>query len=156
MLKKIIWFSVIGLSFNGFTGWSDEAALDNPIAESTQNEDTKEFSGSVVHLDRKVAYFQISLPENPTTGFKCYLSKYDPQSLEPISSTYTPKKLPIGNDQAQVNSIVGAGGVRTFVFQVKPVFHNAPQKTKLEFRYDRPWAAGDKGNKKEILVYSSG
>jgi predicted secreted protein len=167
-LTESVLFLGLVLALPSLNGWSESSPKDTTVSSPVEDTvDAKEFVGSVVHLDRKVSYFQVDLPENPTTGFKCYLSKYDAQSLEPLSSTYTPKKLSFNHSETgttspaetpvktEVNSVVGVGGVRTFVFQVKPAFHNAPQKTTIEFRYDRPWASGEKSAKKVITVYSS-
>ena len=151
-LKITFFLLALGISGSAYTDSPVQSTL--PLAAPEHQEEPQEFSGSVIHVDHKLSYFQVSLPENPSTGFRCYLSKYDGQLVEPLSSTYVPNGAAVNADSSE-NAMAGAGGIRTFVFQIKPVFHNAPQKTKIEFRYDRPWASGEKSSKKVITVYSS-
>ena len=66
----------------------------------------------------------IRLQENPTTGYQWEVEAVDPQILSPVKSDFS----------TSVNSVIGAGGVRTFVFEA-----GSPGTTSLRLVLKRGW-----------------
>ncbi len=66
----------------------------------------------------------IRLQENPTTGYQWEVEALDPQILSPVRSDFS----------SSVNSVIGAGGVRTFIFEA-----GSPGTTSLRLVLKRTW-----------------
>ena len=127
-----------------------EASPAATVVELPHEVNPKGFTGPVVRLDHKESFFHVTLPENPSTGFRWYLSEYNDQLLEPVSSSYVLAKKP-----AAQKKLIGAPGVRTFIFQVKTLLQSVPQKTLIRFEYRRPWSPeGEEAEEKVVTVYS--
>ena len=80
--------------------------------------------------------FTISMPENRTTGFVWYLTKYDTNLISPISKNYetnNPQKL------------MGAPGNVTWTFQLKDI--KVPTISSLEFSSERSFEANPQTDK---------
>ncbi|MBA2655260.1 MAG: protease inhibitor I42 family protein [Gammaproteobacteria bacterium] len=73
--------------------------------------------------------FTISLNSNPTTGYSWRLKTYDSHIVTPLSQTF---KAPASNKP-------GAGGIETFVFELKEHAFKVKRVTQITFIYVRPW-----------------
>lgn len=71
----------------------------------------------------------IKLQANPTTGYTWLIQDYDHRLLTLTSHEFEAKKT----------KAVGAPGLETWTFQVKPEAFLAPQLIKIKFYYTRVW-----------------
>lgn len=81
-------------------------------------------------LNSQTHEFVVSLPSNPTTGFRWYLVSYDAKLIKPISHQFIPptnKKL------------MGAPGNTQWTFKVLKAAHQVPQASTITWTYVRPW-----------------
>ena len=81
-----------------------------------------------VTVDASVPQFTISLPANPTTGFKWVVDKYDTTRFTLLTEAYS----------ANPSARMGSGGQSVFTFAVKATC-KYPKATRMTFRYQRPW-----------------
>jgi predicted secreted protein len=86
--------------------------------------------------------FTISLASNPTTGYSWFLESYDANLLSLVKHKYNRPAAPMP----------GAGGFETWVFAVKPEAFAAPQITKINLMYARPWNLNDNNKKTGFTV----
>lgn len=84
--------------------------------------------------------FQVTLPANPTTGFKWTVTNYDQSLLQLTSSNYI----------APQSKLIGAGGQMQFTFALAPG-KTYPASTIIQFKYARPWES-KKGSLKKVIV----
>lgn len=73
--------------------------------------------------------FVIELASNPTTGYSWSLKPYDLRYIKPIQHQYIPPK----------RSLIGAGGVEHWTFQLTQEAMAQPHEIFIEFIYIRPW-----------------
>lgn len=86
--------------------------------------------------------FTITLASNPTTGYRWYLLKYDAHFMTLINHTYSkPTSL-----------LPGAGGQETWIFGVNTIVFKAPQISKIDLLYARPWNLKDHSKSVEFTV----
>lgn len=90
----------------------------------TKNDNGKELSLKVGDS------FLVSLPENPTTGYRWELAGDTSAYLAAAKDEYVPA--------AQAGGMVGGGGVRELTFSAK-----APGSVKLALRLRRSWEKPD-------------
>ena len=72
--------------------------------------------------------FEISLPANPSTGFRWTLESYDIEHFVCLETDYVPA----------TTTRMGAPGTRIFYFKSKDNVV-CPESTRLRFSYGRPW-----------------
>ena len=94
----------------------------------------------VVTANNQSSSFKVSLPGNPTTGYRWVVNKYDMTRFDAPSSSYV----------ASSNKLMGAGGVYTFTFKLKPGLKN-PKQTKVSLSYGRSWEKNS-ADKKDVTV----
>ena len=81
-----------------------------------------------VTVDVKAPQFTISLPANPTTGFKWVVKDYDTTHFNYLNSEYV----------AGLPARIGSGGHTIFSFAPKPKV-KYPKSSLMTFCYARPW-----------------
>lgn len=93
-----------------------------------------------ITVDPNSPQFVVTLPANPTTGYRWSVTKYDTVNLQMVSSRFI----------APQTKRVGAGGNMTFIFA--PAKGKAyPQSTQMVFTYARPWESTS-GTVKNVVV----
>ena len=81
-------------------------------------------------VDASAPQFTISLPANPTTGFKWVVKHYDTTHFTFLKAEYV----------ATVPTRIGSGGQTKFVFsRIRGVKY--PKNSRMTFSYSRPWDA---------------
>ena len=95
-------------------------------------------AGENLNIETNSDQFTVSLPANPTTGYRWYLNHFDNTIFKMIDSVYESPKT----------NRLGAGGTRVYTFQLKEG-QCYPKTSKMIFQYARPWEK-EKGSQKEI------
>ena len=103
---------------------------------------TRGFSADtmVLTVDKHASNFQVSLPGNPTTGYRWVVKRFDASRYDEVASRYV----------ASSAKLIGSGGSYTFTFKLKKGSSN-PKQTKLTFCYARSWEKNG-GIVKEVNV----
>jgi inhibitor of cysteine peptidase len=96
----------------------------NDLRTFTEQDDTKEFK---LHVGEE---FQVSLPENPTTGYIWVISEASSSNIELMQREFL---------ASQDTGIVGSGGIRVFIFSVQK-----PGRANLSLELKRPWEKENK------------
>ncbi len=96
------------------------AAKGEPMLTVTKNDDARQLALKVGET------FLVSLPENPTTGYRWEQTGDTSQYLSAVKDEYVPAR--------QGGGVVGAGGLRELTFSAK-----APGSVKLLLRLRRSW-----------------
>lgn len=93
-----------------------------------------------INVDAQKSQFEVSLPANPTTGYQWTVQDYDRSFLKLLASQY----------KGPETKLIGAGGQMIFRFLlVKGKIY--PKKTKMLFKYARPWDA-QSGSFKKVFI----
>jgi inhibitor of cysteine peptidase len=79
-------------------------------------------------VDSTASSFSVSLPTNPTTGFRWVIETYNKQQFNPPTEQYNPSTL----------KRIGSGGQAVFTFE-KKINSKYPKKTEMIFNYQRSW-----------------
>lgn len=79
-------------------------------------------------VDAKSLQFTVSLPANPTTGYRWKIVKYDHSLLKCVKENY----------KSSFPQRIGSGGETEFIFKRKNRQLN-PQSSSIIFSYERPW-----------------
>jgi inhibitor of cysteine peptidase len=91
-------------------------------------------------VDEKATQFTVSLPANPTTGYRWRIDFYDHHYFKLLKSKY------IGSNPKRM----GSGGEMLFVFE-RIITKNNPADAHMDFCYARPWEPND-GNITHVQV----
>jgi len=94
----------------------------------------------VVTVNNQSSNFKVSLPGNPTTGYRWVVSHYDSTRFDAPTSNYI----------VSSNKLMGAGGVYTFTFKLKHGLKN-PKQTQVSLTYARSWDKNS-ADKKDVTV----
>ena len=94
-----------------------------------------------VTVDADASQFTVSLPANPTTGFKWVVSKYDTTHFNYLSSEYV----------ATLPARIGSGGHSVFHFSRKSGV-KYPRTSHMLFHYARAWEAKS-GTDMDVTIY---
>ena len=94
----------------------------------------------VVTVNNQSSNFKVSLPGNPTTGYRWVVSHYDTTRFDAPTTSYV----------ASSNKPMGAGGVFTFTFKLKHGLKN-PKQTQVSLSYARSWDKNS-ADKKDVTV----
>ena len=92
-----------------------------------------------VTVDAHAPQFIISLPANPTTGFKWVVKQYDATHFNYLKNEYT----------ADAPKRIGSGGHSVFTFSRK-VGVNYPKRSKMIFSYARSWE--EKSSTEQVVI----
>ncbi len=95
-----------------------------------------------IMVAQKEPQFTIILPSNPTTGYSWFIEAYDANLLTLVKHRYNPP----------TNAMPGAGGFEAWIFAVKPEAFAAPQVTKINLIYARPWNISTTTSKKTTFT----
>lgn len=93
-----------------------------------------------IKLPSGATQFEVLLPENPTTGYKMLLKKYDKSLFRLASDKYIAPKT----------RLIGGSGNHLFIFTILKKAPVSGQSI-LEFSYIRPWEAS-RGTTKQVLI----
>lgn len=96
----------------------------------------------ILMVSSKQNDFTITLPANPTTGFKWSIIDYDKNIFELESSRYTASKV----------GLIGSGGDRVYIFHIKQL-SKYPKFSIIKFKYSRSWEPGNSSVYRDIKVY---
>lgn len=95
-----------------------------------------------MNIDTNSDQFSITLPANPTTGYRWYIKSFDKDTFNMVSRKYVATKT----------TRLGAGGEQTFTFQLQEN-KSYPKTATIVLQYARPWEQ-DKGTIKTLeLVF---
>lgn len=81
-----------------------------------------------INVNTTQSNFLISLPSNPTTGYRWMVTGYDKSLLHLMSSQYI----------APQSKLMGAGGKMQFIFELLPDA-TFPASTDIHLKYAQPW-----------------
>lgn len=85
---------------------------------------------------------KITLPANPSTGYRWMLGYYPATLIEPVSETYLPPK----------RQLAGAAGHVVWVFKVKPIAFKVTQLIYVNMIYAQSWNLDPKSIKHKSLI----
>ena len=88
--------------------------------------------GEKLKISSKQDDFTVTLPANPTTGFKWSLVEFDKNLFELKNHQYFSSKV----------GVLGAGGSMLYTFKLKKPM-KCPCKSLIKFKYSRPWEPDD-------------
>lgn len=97
---------------------------------------------SIMIVDPNSSQFTVTLPANPTTGYKWTATTYDHKLLNLVSSRFN----------APQTKLIGAGGKTTFTFKLMKG-KTYPKATKILFTYAQPWEPKSGTIKKVTITF---
>lgn len=97
----------------------------------------------VVTVNDQSSNFKVSLPGNPTTGYRWVVSHYDTTRFDAPTCSYV----------ASSNKLMGAGGVYTFTFKLKHGLKN-PKQTQVSLSYARSWDKNSADKKNVTVIFA--
>ncbi len=95
-----------------------------------------------IRVSRAAPEFSISLASNPTTGYTWQTPHYDKHLLKLVDHQYQPA----------TTKLVGAGGIDSWTFKVKPQAFNGHHVIKINMLYARAWDKSDNPKMVEFVV----
>lgn len=94
-------------------------------------------------ISSKQEDFTVTLPANPTTGFKWSVLEFDKNLFELKNHQYFSSKV----------GMLGAGGTMLYTFKLKKQQQmKCPCKSLIKFKYSRPWEP-ENATIRSITVY---
>jgi len=95
-----------------------------------------------IMVEKSNPQFTITLASNPTTGYSWYLVKYDKALISLVKHEYQPPE----------HNMPGAGGKEIWTFKINDTGFAAPQISKIDLLYARPWNLKDNSKQLEFTV----
>ena len=95
-------------------------------------------------VNREQKTVDIVLPENPTTGFRWYLTDYQESAIESVQYHY----------ESADNHLTGSAGFGHFLVTLDDEVFASPRRMQLDFVNLRPWEANSMPEKTSIYLYS--
>lgn len=92
----------------------------------------------------------VTLKSNRTTGYSWFIKNYDHNLLSLKSYQYIAPNTAAGGKAP----IVGAPGLESWQFTVKPEAHIAPQASEIDLIYIRPWEISNSSQETVIHWFS--
>jgi hypothetical protein len=152
MIKKAVLVGVLSIStMAAAQNVGCKSAIGGSINLGSTNSSSVTYKYKMVKPGEKEII--IDLKSNPaSTGYQIYLTGYNHHLLTPCSSRFIPPKMHTKDGGV----IVGAPGVREFVFKIKKAMFNVPQETQIKFARLRSWQPNKKTDADIIVsVYSA-